>query len=152
MKTLSAKWYEVAVRHEQADNEKENRRSQNVETLAVDAATFAEAEQAAVEYVAVEYPGETEAVRMSVAQYSFILVSEESDDEARFYHAKIAEPVVDERTGRERVTLLHLLVQAANIGKARENINKVYTNSLLDYEIKSIVETNITGIVTHNND
>lgn len=152
MKTLTAKWFETTVRHEQ--NDEKERRLQATETLVVDAYMFGEAEQLAIEKVASDYPGEVEVTRMSVAKYSNILIPEEApaEEEKHFYHARIANVVIDERTGRERETLSYILVQATDIGNARANINKAYSNSLLDYEIKAIAETNISGIITANDE
>lgn len=153
MKTLTAKWFETTVRHEQ--NDEKERRSQTADTLVVDASMFGEAEKLALEQVASDYPGEVEVIRMSVAQYSNILVPEDEptgEEGSHFYHARIVNIVIDERTGRERETLSHILVQATDIGNARANINKAYSNSLLDYEIKAIAETNISGIITSNDE
>ncbi len=154
MKTLTAKWFETTVRHEQDENEKGNRRSQTNDTLVVDAATFGEAEKLALEQVASDYPGEVEVTRMSVAPYTSILIpeGEQTEQESHFYHARVVYILIDERTGRERETLSHVLAQGTDIGNARTNINETYANSLLDYEIKSIAETNISGIITTNDE
>ena len=150
MRTLSAKWFETTVRHEQV--EKEDGHTLNSETLVVDAETFAEAEKYASVQVANDYPGLVEVTRMSIAQYNNILMPDTPTDEGRFYHARLSFSTIDERTGRERKTLSHILVQATDIENARYNIKKAYDNSLLDYEIKAIAETNISEIITQKDE
>ena len=56
---------------------------------------------------------------------------------------------VDERTGKEKKTVVIYLVQAANLEKARKYIDLVMAETMIDYKIAGLNETKILDVFEH---
>ncbi len=146
MKNLSATWYETTVKYE---SEADGKTSHVTDVYAVDAMSFSEAESQAVESALTYADGEAAAVRMQIAPYTDVFVNEVDGDttENKFYHVRIAETTIDERTGRERKTTSSILVQADDIDMARRNVREALYGTMTDYDIVSISKTKICEVL-----
>ena len=111
----------------------------------VDALSFTEAETKITEELSAYTSGETFIKAITRAPYSEVLFSDDSKDD-KWYRVKLAFITLDERTDKEKRTLVTYLFQAANIDKARSYIKEFMGNSMSDYDVASISETQVLDI------
>ena len=68
------------------------------------------------------------------------------DDSDRWFKCKIAYISIDEEKGTEVRKNTYVLVQANDVKHSHENITKAMSDSIVNYEVKSIQETAIVDI------
>lgn len=142
MRTRTAVWYETTVRYERSKGDENNIAT---ESYAVDALSFAEAEQRITEEMKPYCSGEFYVKKISIAPYAEVFFSEDEDDDT-FFRATVAMIMLDERTGKEKKTNVNYLVQAENIETARRYVVDAFLNTQIDYEINRLVETKILDV------
>lgn len=123
----------------------DGREKKVTEVFVVDALSFTEAEAKITEELSAYTSGETFIKAITRAPYSEVLFSDDSKDD-RWYRARLAFITLDERTGKEKKTLITYLFQAANIDKAHSYIKEFMSSSMSDYDVHSISETQILDI------
>lgn len=139
MRTVTSEWFEVKVSYKKtADNGVERKVN---ETYAVDALSFTEAERRATQQMQLltdEFYIQ-DIKRAAYREVAFI------DDETveRFYKAKVQFLSPDEKTGKVKRSTAYYLVNARSIEGARKTVEDMLRDSLEDYEIASLVETQI---------
>lgn len=141
MRIRTAKWYETTVRYERSKGDENNIAT---ESYAVDALSFAEAEQRITEEMEPYCSGEFDVKKIAIAPYAEVFFSEGEDD--KFFRATVAMIMLDERTGKEKKTNVNYLVQAENIETARRYVVDAFLNTQIDYEINRLVETKILDV------
>ena len=141
MRTRTAKWYETTVRYERSKGDENNIAT---ESYAVDALSFAEAEQRITEEMEPYCSGEFDVKKIAIAPYAEVFFSEDEDD--KFFRATVAMIMLDERTGKEKKTNVNYLVQAESIETARRYVVDAFLNTQIDYEINRLVETKILDV------
>ena len=139
MRTRTAKWYETTVRYERSKGDENNIAT---EAYAVDALSFAEAEQRITEEMEPYCSGEFDVKKITIAPYAEVFFSEDEDDD-KFFRATVAMITLDERTGKEKKNNVNYLVQAENIETARRYVVDAFFNTAMEYEINRLVETKI---------
>lgn len=143
MRSKTSTWFETKVRY---DKTMEDGREKKVtEVFVVDALSFTEAETKITEELSAYTSGETFIKAITRAPYSEVLFSDDSKDD-KWYRVKLAFITLDERTEKEKKTLITYLFQAANIDKTRSYIKEFMSNSMTDYDVHSISETQILDI------
>lgn len=142
MRTRTAVWYETTVRYERQKGDGNNIAT---ESYAVDALSFAEAEQRITEEMEPYCSGDFDVKKIAIAPYTEVFFSEDEDDD-KFFRATVAMITLDERTGKEKKTNVNYLVQAKNIETARRYVVDSFFNSQIDYEINRLVETKILDV------
>lgn len=121
-------------------------REKNVtEVFVVDALSFTEAETKITEEMSAYTSGETFIKAITRAPYSEVLFSDDSNDD-KWYRVKLAFITLDERTNKEKKTLVTYLFQAVNIDKARSYIKEFMNSSMNDYDVASISETQVLDL------
>lgn len=143
MRTRTAVWYETTVRYERQNDDNTN--SITTEAYAVDALSFAEAEQRITEEMEPYCSGEFDVKEIAIAPYTEVFFSEDEGDD-KFFRATVAMITLDERTGKEKKTNVNFLVQAKNIETARRYVVDAFLNKQIDYEINRLVETKILDV------
>lgn len=123
----------------------DGREKKVTEVFVVDALSFTEAEAKIIEELSAYTSGETFIKAITRAPYSEVLFSDDSKDD-KWYRVKLAFITLDERTEKEKKILVTYLFQAANIDKARSYIKEFMGNSMCDYDVASISETQIIDI------
>lgn len=141
MRTRTAVWYETTVRYERSKGGENNIAT---EAYAVDALSFAEAEQRITEEMEPYCSGEFDVKKIAIAPYAEVFFSEDEDDD-KFFRATVA-ITLDERTGKEKKNNANYLVQAKNIEMARRYVVDAFFNTAMEYEIKRLVETKILDV------
>lgn len=142
MRTKTAAWYETTVRYERSKGGENNIAT---EAYAVDALSFAEAEQRITEEMKPYCSGEFDVKKIAIAPYTEVFFSEDEDD-GKFFRATVAMITLDERTGKEKKNNVNYLVQAENIETARRYVVDAFYNTAIEYEIKRLVETKILDV------
>lgn len=146
MRSKTSTWFETKVRYEKT---MDDGREKNVtEVFVVDALSFTEAETKITEEMSAYTSGETFIKAITRAPYSEVLFSDDSKDD-KWYRVKLAFITLDERTEKEKKTLVTYLFQAANIDKARAYVKEVMDKTAIDYEVVSISETPVLDIFEH---
>ena len=139
MRTRTAKWYETTVRYERSKGDENNIAT---EAYAVDALSFAEAEQRITEEMEPYCSGDFDVKKIAIAPYAEVFFSEDEDDD-KFFRATVAIITLDERTDKEKKNNVNYLVQAENIETARRYVVDAFFNTAMEYEINRLVETKI---------
>lgn len=142
MRTRTAVWYETTVRYERSKGGENNIAT---EAYAVDALSFAEAEQRITEEMEPYCSGEFDVKKIAIAPYAEVFFSEDEDDD-KFFRATVAIITLDERTGKEKKNNVNYLVQAGNIETARRYVVDAFFNTAMVYEINRLVETKILDV------
>lgn len=143
MRSKTSIWFETKVRYDKTMDD--GREKKVTEVFVVDALSFTEAEAKITEELSAYTSGETFTKAITRAPYSEVLFSDDSKDD-KWYRVKLAFITLDERTEKEKKTLVTYLFQAANIDKARSYINEFMGNSMSDYDVASISETQVLDI------
>lgn len=142
MRARTAVWYETTVRYERSKGDENNIAT---EAYAVDALSFAEAEQRIIEEMKPYCSGEFDVKKIAIAPYREVFFSGVEDDD-KFFRATVAIITLDERTGKEKKNNVNYLVQAKNIETARRYVVDAFFNTAIEYEIKRLVETKILDV------
>lgn len=142
MRTRTAVWYETTVRYERSKGDENNIAT---ESYAVDALSFAEAEQRITEEMEPYCSGEFDVKKIAIAPYTEVTFSEDEEDD-KFFRATVALITLDERTGKEKKNNVTYLVQANNIETARRYVVDSFFGTAMEYEINRLVETKILDV------
>ncbi len=113
----------------------------------VDALSFTEAEARIIEEMKPYITGEFTVKTISRYPVSETFFNENRD---RFYKGKIAFITLDEKSGKEKRTKTDMLVQASDIQEAKDIIIKNMADTMADYVIIEIKETDITEVFPYN--
>ena len=146
MRSKTSTWFETKVRYDKTMDDGHEKKV--TEVFVVDALSFTEAETKITEELSAYTSGETFIKAITRAPYSEVLFSDDSKDD-KWYRVKLAFITLDERTEKEKKTLVTYLFQAANIDKARAYVKEVMDKTAIDYEVVSISETPVLDIFEH---
>ena len=135
-------WYETTVRYERSKGDENNIAT---ESYAVDALSFAEAEQRITKEMEPYCSGEFDVKKIAIAPYTEVFFSEDEEDD-KFFRATVALITLDERTAKEKKTNVTYLVQANNIETARRYVVDSFFGTAMEYEINRLVETKILDV------
>lgn len=142
MRSRTAVWYETTVRYERSKGDENNI---TTEAYAVDALSFAEAEQRITDEMQPFCSGEFDVKKIAIAPYAEVFFSGVEDDD-KFFRVTVAITTLDERTGKEKKNNVNYLVQADNIETARRYVVDAFFGTAMEYEINRLVETKILDV------
>lgn len=143
MRSKTSTWFETKVRYDKTMDD--GREKKVTEVFVVDALSFTEAEAKITEELSAYTSGETFIKAITRAPYSEVLFSDDSNDD-KWYRVKLGFITLDERTDKEKKTLVMYLFQAVNIDKARSYIKEFMNSSMSDYDVASISETQVLDL------
>lgn len=107
-----------------------------------DALSFTEAEARTIEELKPYISGEFSIPQIVKPRISELFLSEDVAA-ARYYKVKVAFITLDEKSGAEKKTNSFILVQASDFKNAYDRFIEGMKGTMADYEIVSIVETQI---------
>lgn len=143
MRSRTAIWFECKVRYEK--NGEDGVPKKVIETYVVDAVSFGEAESRILEEMGKYVGGEIDVLDLKIAQYKEVFFADNSLSD-KWYKAKLAFITIDEKTDKEKKTTVYYLVNAGNIDAAKKNVDDIMGKSMIDYETKSLSETQIIDV------
>ena len=143
MRTRTAQWFETKVRYEKTMDD--GMQKKVTELYVVDALSFTEAEAATTEEMSAYISGDFDIADIKKATYGEIFFSDKEADD-RFYKAKLQYITIDEKTEKEKRTSVHYLIQAANFAQALRHIEEAMSNTMTDYVVAAMQETQIMDI------
>ena len=136
-------WFEVKIRFEKT---MENGMTKKItETHMLDALSFAESENNCIEELRQYISGEFTVVSIKRTNYSEVFFSDEASAD-RYFKCKLLFITLDERTGSEKKTPNHILVQAADLRDAVNKLDEGMKGTMADYQIALIAETPIIAV------
>ena len=112
----------------------------------VDALSFTEAESRTIEEMRPFISGEFSVTAVKTSKFSELFLAEEAAVDI-FYKVKIQFITLDERSGNEKKTAAEMLVQAADLRDAIRRFDEGMKGTMADYQIVSVAETPIVGII-----
>ena len=83
------------------------------------------------------------------ANYHAVFFSDSKEDD-KWYKAKLAFITIDEKTGKEKRSMVQYLVQASSTDTSQKAINDIMSKTMIDYQTVSIVETKILDVFEHD--
>ena len=139
-------WFECRIRYEKV---MENGMQKKVtEPYLVDALSFTEAEARIIEEMTPFISGEFTVSDIKRANYSEIFPSDAECDD-RWFKCKLCYITIDDKSGN---TSTYVLVQAADLGRAKENLDAGMKGTMADYQVPSVVETAIMDVYPYTAD
>lgn len=137
---MMANYFLSTVRYEKT---MENGLNKTVsEQYLFDALSFTEAEARTIEELKPYISGEFTIPQIVKPRISELMLSEDVSAD-RYYKVKVAFITLDEKTGAEKKTNSFILVQASDFKNAYDRFTEGMKGTMSDYEIVSIVETQI---------
>ena len=143
MRSRTSIWFECKVRYEKTGDDGMPRKV--TETYVVDALSFSEAESRILEEMGKSVSGELEVCDLKIAQYKEIFFAD-NDLADKWYKAKLAFITIDEKTDKEKKTLVFYLVNAGNINSALKNVDELMGSTMIDYQTCNLTETHIMDV------
>lgn len=145
LRSRTSTWFECKVRYEKT---KEDGSDKLVNELyVVDALSFTEAEASIIDNMAVYVSGELKIANINPANYNEIFFSGNDDDDL-WFKARLAFITIDDKN-KEKRTYVNYLIQSKSIERAKRYVDEVMGKTMIDYELKSLSETNILDVFEH---
>ena len=119
---------------------------QVIEQYAIDALSYAEAENRIIEEMSHYISGAYEVVDIKKAAYKEVFFDEGDNCSDRYYRAKLSFITIDEKTEKEKKSAVNYLVQAGSLEDARKNIDEVMGTTMIDYTISGLNDTTIMDV------
>jgi len=138
---MSATWYECKVKYRKLDET--GKQKVVTEPYLVDALSYTEAEKRINEEMAAFISEEFKITTINIANYAEIHPFENTD---RWFKSKVALLAFDEESGKERKTVLSLLIQANDVKEAYDNTVIAMKNTMGEYSIPAISESAIMDV------
>lgn len=134
-------WYECKVKYRKTDDSGATKVV--TEAYLVDAVSFTEAESRINEEIAAYISGEFKVTNIRLTNFEEVCAFEDCD---RWFKSKVSLIAYDEETGKERKTNIYLLVQANDAKEAYDNTIVAMKNTMGEYSIPSVSESNILDV------
>lgn len=146
MRSKTTSWFETKIRYDKTMEDGLNKMV--TEAYTVEALSFTEAESVITKEISNYISGEFDVKAITRATYREIFFSDACDDD-KWYRAKLGFVTIDEKTEKEKRTIVVYLVQAASLDKARAYIKEEMNKTMNDYEVVSISETLLLDVFEH---
>lgn len=136
-------WFEVKIRYSKL---MENGLEKKVnESYLFDSLSFTESEGRCIEEMTAFISGEFTVSDIKRANYSEVFFSQE-DAADRWYKCKLMFITLDDKSGAEKKTATHVLVQASDLRDAVKKLDENMKGTMADYQIASVSETAIWDV------
>lgn len=140
-------WFECKVSYEKTDESGKVKKAS--ESYLVDAVCFADAENKITEEVGLFIGGDFDVSAVKKEKINEIFRSENGD--GFWFKIKVAFITLDEVSGAEKRTMVNIYQQSDNMFSVTNDLRKNLNGSMVDWEIKSVVETKILNVYDTNN-
>lgn len=146
LRSRTSTWFECKVRYEKAQEDGSEKLVN--ELYVVDALSFTEAEASIIDNMQVYVSGEFKVANINPTNYNEIFFSD-IDDEDLWFKARLAFITIDEKSNKEKRSYVNYLIQAKCIERAKRYVDEVMGKTMIDYELKSLSETQILDVFEH---
>ena len=147
MRSRTANWFICKIRYEKTMED--GLQKKVTEQYVVDAVSFTEAEARIIDQMSSYISGEFEVVEIDRCVFKEVFFSDE-DMADKWYKAKLAFIVIDEKSDKEKRTNVYYMVQGSSLENARMNIDEVMNGTMIDYVISSVSETKIMDVFEYS--
>ena len=118
------------------------------EQYVVDALSFTEAEERITKEVAVYSSGEFEVTDIKKARITEVIESEDAAAD-KWYKARVAFIIIDEKTEKEKRAVQTMLVQGTSVNAALARLEKTLSSGMGDWIVVGITETQIMDVIRY---
>ena len=146
MRTKSSVWFEVKLRYDKVHEDGYEKKV--TESYVVDALSFGEAEETAVEFLGSYVSGEIQVVNINPMKFHEVFFNEQESCD-RYYKVILQFITIDEQTEREKHTQVYYLVQASSFDNCKDSIRTIMDSTMVDYQIASVSETKVIDVIEH---
>lgn len=136
-------YFEVKARYQKIMKNGAEKRVK--ETYLFNALSFTEAERKSTKELLKFVSGEFEICAIKKANYNEIFFCDEIESD-KYFKCKLNIIMIDEKTGKEKKTPIHILVQASNVKDAENKLNEGMKGTMADYEVSAVSDTNIIDV------
>lgn len=147
MRSRTGEFFLCKVRYEKVTED--GLQKKVTEQFVVDAISFTEAEARIIEEVSSCVSGDFDIAEIDRCVFKEIFFSDEENAD-KWYKAKLQFITIDDESGKEKKTSVYYLVQAGSFDAARKNIDKVLGDSMMDYRVVAVKETNILDVYEYS--
>ncbi len=147
MRSRTAEWFETKIRYEKTMEDGLTKKT--TEAYVVDALSFTEAEESIIQEVSAYISGEFTITDIKKAAYKEVFFSDNPRDD-RWYKVKLQFIILDEKSGKEKLTAVNYLVQSNTLQNAVTNVETVMNTGMQDWKLASIAETNLIDVFEHD--
>ena len=144
MRSRTAMWFECKIRYEKVMED--GLQKKVMETYAVDALSYSEAEKRIIEEMSAYISGEFEVYSITKAPYKEVFFDDTDELADRWYRAKLDFITIDEKTEKEKRSRVTYLVQAGSLNKAMKSIDEVMSGTMIDYDAAAISDTKLVEV------
>lgn len=137
-------WIETKVRYDKVTESGLVKKT--TDSYMVDALSFTEAEGRTIAEVSPHMRGEFAVAAVRKSNVAEVWESPSAGDD-RWYKAKLIFITIDGRSGTEKKSAHHVLVQARSLPRAVELVEERMRDSVADYELAAVQETAIVDII-----
>lgn len=135
-------WFEVTVKYERMLDDGSNKKVS--ETYVTEALSFSEAEKRIMNEIGKSVRGGIEVKKMAPASYKEVIFSDNTSDE-HWFKAKVSFITLDEKSGKEKRSMVQYLLQADTFDDAVTHINE-FMRSSGDFLTATVSETKILDV------
>lgn len=147
MRSRTAEWFEAKVRYDKIIED--GSQKSITETYVVDALSFTEAEESITEEMSAYISGEFDVSNLKKAAYKEIFFSDDPRDD-KWYKVKLQFIIIDEKSGKEKLSAVNYLVQSRNLQGAVKNVEEVMDNGMQDWKLAAVTETMFLDVFEHD--
>lgn len=140
-------WFEGKIRYEKIAENGMNKKV--TEPYLVDALSFTEAEARLIEEMTPFIQGEYTVSDIKRANFAEVFPSD-AEEADKWFKCKLMFITLDEKSGAEKKSATHYLVQASDFRDAVKRLDECMKGTMVDYEIASITETGIMDVYPYN--
>lgn len=143
MRSRTAIWFECKVRY--TKTMEDGTQKKVAETYAVDALSFSEAENRIMEEMSHFVSGEIEIANLKVAQYREVFFAD-NDLADKWYKGRLAFFTTDEKTDKQKKTLVNYLINATSFNSALKSVDEIMSGTMIDYKTCNVSETQVMNV------
>ncbi len=146
MRTKTSDWFEVKMRYDKVHEDGYEKKV--TESYVVEALSFEETENTAIEFLGSYVSGEIQVVNINPMKFQEVFFNEQESCD-RYYKAILQFITIDEKTEREKHTQVYYLVQASSFDNCKDTIRTIMDDTMIDYQIASVSETKVIDVIEH---
>ena len=147
MRSRTAEWFETKIRYEKMMED--GMQKKTTEAYVVDALTFTEAEETITEEMRAYITGDFVITDIKKAQYKEVFFSDNPNDD-KWYKVKLQFIILDEKSGKEKLSAVNYLVQSNTLQNAVKNIEEVMNTGMQDWKLAAMTETALIDVFEHD--